>query len=108
MQHFVTVLIASILKSSKPSNDPTSYCPISLLKSLSKLTEAFIARQLNDHIQTNNIISPIQFGFRAGRSVPHQIYMLVEHITTGKISKKIPAAVFLDIKKAYEKVWILF
>lgn len=39
-------------------------------------------------------------------SAPHQVCRLIEHISTGKISKKITAAVFLDTEKAYDNVWI--
>lgn len=98
-------------KSSKtpPSSptDPTSYRPIPLINFLSKLTEAFIAPQLNAYIQDNNIISPVQFGFRERLSAPHHVYRLIEHITIDNISKIFTAAVFLDIEKAYNKVWIL-
>lgn len=84
-----TALTAPIIKSHKLPDNPTSYRPISLLSSLSKLTKAFTAWQLNDHIHINNIISPVQFGFRVGLSATLQVYRLVEHITTGKIKKKI-------------------
>ena len=84
----------------------SSYRPISLLDSLSKLAEVFIARQLDNFIEENNIITPEQFGFRKNLSAPHQVYRLVEHITTNKVKKHFTAAVFLDIEKAFDKVWI--
>lgn len=45
-----------ILKSSKNPELPISYKPIYLLNSLSKLTEAFIAKELNACSQSNNIM----------------------------------------------------
>lgn len=104
--YWKTALIAPIHKPNKPPEIPSSYRPISLLNSLSKLTEAFIARQIDEHIQNNNVITPTQFGFQSGLSAPHQVYRLVEHISSGKLRKDTTAAVFLDIEKAYDRVWV--
>lgn len=92
-------------KKKKKPGDTISYCPISFLISLSKLTEIFIAGLLNDHI-TNNITSLNRFGLRKGLSTPHQVYKLVEHITTAKAHKIFIAAVFLNFEKAHYKVYI--
>ena len=33
-------------------------------------------------------------------------FRIVEHITAGKINKQSISAVFLDIEKAFDKIWI--
>lgn len=67
--YWKTVLIVPILKTSKHPDE--AIAQLNLINSLSKLTEVSIARQFNDHIQANNIISPIQFWFRKGLFVTH-------------------------------------
>lgn len=83
--YWKTALTAPILKSSKALELPTSHRFISLLNSLSKVTEAFIAKELNTHNYSNNIMSTVQFGFRERLPARHQVYRLVEHITMEKI-----------------------
>lgn len=54
--YWKTALSAPILKGSKNPVLHTSYRPIFLLNFLSKLTEAFTAKEINAHSQSNNII----------------------------------------------------
>ena len=49
--YWKTAIIAPILKPKKPPDQASSYRPISLLDSLSKLAEVFIARQLDNFIE---------------------------------------------------------
>ena len=65
-----TAIIPPILKPKKPPDQASSYRPISLLDSLNKLNEVFIARQLDIFIEENNLITPEQFGFRKNLSAP--------------------------------------
>lgn len=100
-----TAIIAPILKPDKPPSKANSYRPISLLNSIAKLTEYFIAQLVKTHINDNNILIPQQFGFREGLSATHQAYRLVDFITSSKINKQKTAAVFLDVSKAFDRVW---
>ena len=70
------------------------------------LAEVFIARQLDKFIEENNIIDPEHFGFRKDLSTSHQVYRHVEHVITSLIRKQYTDAVFLDIEKVFDKVWI--
>ncbi|GBM99400.1 hypothetical protein AVEN_172620-1 [Araneus ventricosus] len=49
---------------------------------------------------------PQQFQFTPQFSTTHQLLRVVEHIHEGKNSNLTTAAIFLDISKAYDKVWI--
>ena len=104
--YWKTVIIATILKPKKPPDQASSYRPIWLLDSLSKLAEVFIAWQSEVFIEENNIIMPARFDLRNNLSAPppHQAYRLVEHITFEKIKKQLWPAVFLDIEKTFDKV----
>ncbi|GFX59792.1 RNA-directed DNA polymerase from mobile element jockey [Trichonephila clavipes] len=88
--------------------DPTlaeSHRPISLLPILSKLAEKIISTRLNDFLETNKILIPEQHGFRPRLSTTHQLLRVVEYIKEGNNMGQCTAAVFLDIQKAFDRVW---
>ncbi|GBO44389.1 putative RNA-directed DNA polymerase from transposon X-element [Araneus ventricosus] len=99
-------IVVPILKPGKDPTNPTSYRPISLLPTLSKVTEHFILTQLNEHLSNNNILIPYQFGFKPKHSTTHQLLRVVEYITSGFENRFSTGAVFLDIQKAFDRVWI--
>ncbi|GFU51515.1 probable RNA-directed DNA polymerase from transposon X-element [Trichonephila clavipes] len=62
-KHWKIAIIFPIKKPGKNSNLAQSYRPISLLSSLSKITEHIILNRLNAFISDSNIINPNQYGF---------------------------------------------
>ncbi|GFU63041.1 probable RNA-directed DNA polymerase from transposon X-element [Trichonephila clavipes] len=82
-----------------------SHRPISLLPILSKLAEKIIAARLNDYLENENILVPEQHGFRPRLSTTHQLLRVVEYIKDGIDRHQYTAAVFLDIQKAFDRVW---
>ncbi|GFX41720.1 RNA-directed DNA polymerase from mobile element jockey [Trichonephila clavipes] len=99
-------IIFPILKPGKNKNIPSSYRPISLLSTLSKITESIILTRLKEFLYTNNIINPNQYGFTNKLSTLHPLLNLTEAISEGFQSKKSTGAVFLDIQKAFDRVWL--
>ncbi|GFV38072.1 probable RNA-directed DNA polymerase from transposon X-element [Trichonephila clavipes] len=97
-------IIFPILKPGKNKNIPSSYRPISLLSTLSKITESIILTRLKDFLYTNNIINPNQYGFTNKLSTLHPLLNLTEAISDGFQSKKSTGAVFLDIQKTFDRV----
>ncbi|GFX09274.1 probable RNA-directed DNA polymerase from transposon X-element [Trichonephila clavipes] len=100
-----TAVIIPILK---PGKDPTradSHRPISLLPILSKLAEKIISARLNDYLERNNILTPEQHGFCPRLSTSHQLLRVVEYIKDAIDRNQYTAAVFLDIQKAFDRVW---
>ncbi|GFT95224.1 RNA-directed DNA polymerase from mobile element jockey [Trichonephila clavipes] len=76
-----------------------SFCPISLLPVLSKITEKIIQKRLYQHLNDNDILIPQQHGFRAELSTLHQLLRVVENIKSGFPNRKSTGAVFVDIRK---------
>ncbi|GFW16687.1 probable RNA-directed DNA polymerase from transposon X-element [Trichonephila clavipes] len=100
-----TAVVVPILK---PGKDPTlaeSHRHISLLPILSKLAEKIISTRLNDFLEINKILIPEQHGFRPRLSTTHQLLRVVEYIKEGNSMGQCTAAVFLDIQKAFDRVW---
>ncbi|GBN88314.1 putative RNA-directed DNA polymerase from transposon X-element [Araneus ventricosus] len=100
-----TAVVVPILKPGKDPTIPENYRPISLLSTLSKITENFILDKLNKHLIGNKILCPEQFGFRNSLTTNHQLLRVVEYITKGFDRGEYTAAVFLDIQKAFDRVW---
>ncbi|GFW84492.1 probable RNA-directed DNA polymerase from transposon X-element [Trichonephila clavipes] len=100
---------AIIFPINKPGKDPhlaTSYRPISLLSTISKLTESIILHRLKNFINEHNLLNPNQYGFTNKLSTLHPLLRLTEHISEGFQKRKSTGAVFLDIQKAFDRVWI--
>ncbi|GBM94235.1 hypothetical protein AVEN_154445-1 [Araneus ventricosus] len=78
-----TAVVVPVLKPRKDPTFPENYRPISLLSTLSKITENFILDKLNEHLIGNRILCPEQFGFRKSLTTNHQLLRVVEYITKG-------------------------
>ena len=72
--------IIPILKSGKPSDSPSSYRPISLTSCTSKLFERMVLGRLTYFLEQQDILSPVQAGFRPGRSTVDQVLLLSQSI----------------------------
>ena len=84
-----------------------NYRPISLLPICSKIFEKIIFKNLNSYLNTNNLLTTYQSGFRSGDSTTNQLLYLVNEIHQAFENPKSleVRAVFLDITKAFDKVW---
>ncbi|GBN71585.1 putative RNA-directed DNA polymerase from transposon BS [Araneus ventricosus] len=48
----------------------------------------------------------VSFGFRKSLTTTHQLLRVVEYITSGFEKGESTGAVFLDVQKAFDRVWI--
>ncbi|CAK9816472.1 Probable RNA-directed DNA polymerase from transposon BS [Anthophora quadrimaculata] len=92
----------------KPGKDPhqtSSYRPISLLPILSKILEKLIYSRLKPIIEKRKLILDHQFGFRNKHSTIEQSQRLFNEILVALEKKQYCTALFMDIEKAFDKVW---
>ena len=84
-----------------------NYRPISLLPICGKMFEKIIFNNLYNYLNANNLITKNQSGFRPGDSTSNQLLYLVNEIHKAfEDSKSLEVrAVFLDISKAFDRVW---
>ncbi|GFY29796.1 probable RNA-directed DNA polymerase from transposon BS [Trichonephila clavipes] len=99
-------IVFPIKKPGKNSKSPSSYRPISLLSILSKITEHIILNRLHNFTDSINYINPNQYGFTRHLSTYHPLLRLTEKITSGFQRGRSTGAVFLDIQKAFDRVWV--
>lgn len=93
------------IKKSKTANTPNDFRPISLTNNFGKILEDFILDQLKAEMPDNSIPST-QFGFKKAHSSTDALFVLKEHITNGFNNRKVTACCFLDIRKAFDSVWV--
>lgn len=84
----------------------SNYRPISLLPSLAKILEKLINCRLVHYLETNNLLSWNQFGFREKLSTVDAIDNLVFHVAENLDNRQKCLGVFLDLAKAFDTVSI--
>ena len=81
-----------------------NYRPISLLPLPGKIMEKLIHAQLTNHLETQDLLTEKQHGFRKEHSTIHSVAQVTNFISK-KIDSRIPAlAAFIDFKKAFDCV----
>ena len=60
-------------KKGKDKKNTRSYRPISLLSCVGKLLERMVNQRLINHLESNNVLSPTQTGYRKFRSTEDQL-----------------------------------
>ena len=84
---------------------PSNYRPISLLSMLSKVMERLIYDAMWNHLDTHQLLSNRQFGFRAGHSTSDALTYIAQRLTNSINDREEARIVCLDISKAFDRVW---
>jgi len=105
--HFLTswkhAIVITIPKTGKDHRHPVNYRPIALLSSLSKIFECVVLAKLNAAIGPK--IRKEQFAFRPQHSTTHQLVSLIDQLAANSNNKLRTVAVFLEVEKAFDRVW---
>ena len=98
--------VISILKPGKDPALPASYRPIRLLDTIGKIFEKILLARTLHEVSVRGLMRDEQFGFRPRHSTSLQLARLVERITRNFGEKRLTGALFLDVAKAFDTVWI--
>ena len=101
-------IIIPILKPDKDSSKPESYRPIALTSCVCKILERMVNNRLIWFLETNNLLSKEQSGFRKNRSTIDNLVLLDTEIRNSFLRRQHLVAVFFDIEKAYDSTWRKF
>ena len=82
-----------------------NYRPVSLLPICGKIFEKLIFNEMFKFFNENNLISPKQSGFKPGDSCINQLISITHEIYEALDAGFEVRSVFLDISKAFDKVW---
>ena len=83
----------------------SNYRPISLLPICAKILEKLVFDHVYSYLNVNNLLSKNQSGFRPGDSSIYQLISITSNIYESFEKYDETRAVFLDISKAFDKVW---
>jgi ribonuclease HI len=100
--------IGKIIVLRKPNkatySDPSAFRPITLLSTLSKLLEGIISKRLHYELESRQLLTDSQYGFRQHRSCDLALLDLTENIRRSWDNNQVSSALLLDIKGAYDTV----
>jgi hypothetical protein len=109
-QHFPSVWkharVISILKPGKDPALPSSYRPIRLLDTIGQVFEKILLSRILSEVSGRGLLRDEQFGFRPKHSTTLQLARLVERVSRNLGEKRLTGAVFLDVAKAFDTVWV--
>ena len=92
-------------KPGKPPHETTSYRPVSLLSTKSKLYEKLLLKRLKPIIEEKHFLPNHQFGFRNHHSTIDHVHQITDIIEKSLEEKKVCSAIFLDVAQAFDKIW---
>jgi hypothetical protein len=98
--------VVSILKQGKVPTLPSSYIPISLLDTVGKLFEKILLARVLRQVKERGLLRDEQFGFRPRHNTALQLGRLVERVNRNFDERRKTGAVFLDVAKAFDTVWV--
>lgn len=109
MEYFPTkwkqAKIVPIPKQGKDLQIPNNYRPISLLSTLGKTYERILLRRIKLPLMDGNVIRPDQFAYQPKLSAEIQLLRISEYIAQEMNLNRYTTAIFLDVEKAFDKVW---
>ena len=100
-------IIITVKDPSKKSTSPESYRPIALTCISCKIMEKMILKRLTYFLNIKNLLSQEQYGFREGHYTTDKVLCFCQKIRDAH-SRRLThhtAAVFLDLSKAFDRVW---
>ena len=99
---FKTPLVKPLLrKPSLDTNDLKNYRHVSNLPFLSKITERIVLSQLNDHLISNKLFSPLQSAYKPHHSTETALLKIVNDLTALG-NGKICIQTLLDLSAAFD------
>ena len=100
-----TAYTAMLVKPGKDGAFSANYRPISLCSVIGKILERTYLRVFNKYLATQQLERERQCGFRKGRSAQESILKLAEDCATAFKTKKELIGVFVDLEKAFDRLW---
>ena len=85
--------------------DPGNFRMIAIQSVVAKLFEKLLDRRLREWVERAHGLSDLQGGFREGRGTLDQI-LILDEVASSRLERKLPTCcAFIDVRKAYDRVW---
>ena len=85
-------------------NQAENYRPVSLTSQICKIFEMIMRDALVNHLETNELITSSQHGFRKGGSCLNNLLMFLDSVTSSLDNHDNVDVNYLDFAKAFDKV----
>jgi len=76
----------------------SQFKPINILPKFEKVLELIVKKQLDKYLESNNIITEHQLGFRKGFSCETAIQMIIDEWKIMVNERKMIGVIFMDLK----------
>ena len=86
-------------------SDPSNYRPIAITSLISKTTETIITKELLVLLETNNLLSDHQYGFRQARSTVDLLAYAVHAWSSALESYGESRVISLNVSKVFDRGW---
>ena len=100
--------LATVIPIPKPGKDPSNpgnYRPIALTSCLCKTLERMVNYRLVWYMESRDLLTPFQSGFRQNRSTTDHLVSLETFIRDAMVAGEHVVSVFFDLEKAYDTTW---
>ena len=81
-----------------------NYRPIAIISSVGKLLERVVSEKLTSYLESNELLSNHQYGFRSQHSISHPLLQFSKMIFDSLNMNKFNLSIFIDLKKAFDTV----
>ena len=81
-----------------------NYRSVTVLPIISKILEKCVYQQLIEHLESNNLLSKHQFGFRKRRSTESAATLFLDDIHKAMGNSKLTGAIFIDLSKVFDTI----
>ncbi len=95
--------VTPLFKAGDPT-DMSNYRPISIICSVAKIFEKLIFIQLSQYLNSFNILSPFQSGFRSKHSTTAALLKFTNDVFSSFHKGQLTGAIFIDLSKAFDMV----
>ena len=87
-----------------PKSDPGNYRPVSLTSVLGKVFETLLKMRIMTFLETKNLLSDNQYGFRKGKSCTTNLLKFYDSVTKEIDNGSMIDVIYIDFQKAFDKV----
>lgn len=105
IHEWTEAVVIPICKNTADNSLLDSYRPIALTAAMCKLMERLAANRLFWYLESNNLLNPVQTGFRRSKNTLDKCCGYTIATQKGINNKGFTQAVFLDFSKAFDTMW---
>ena len=95
--------VTAVHKKGEASN-VNNYRPVTVLSVISKILERLMYNRLYHYLDSSDLLSESQFGFRKGKSTQHAILKFLSKIYYNLDQNEIPVGIMYDLSRAFDSI----